>query len=485
VIGQDMYLIIVILFLVLYIFLGLKKPVLAMVTSPILSAALFILCWEESPAAMVLSPFIFGTTLLAVSLSRREPDPDQWPQRMAKCMLLGFVLILLVGISVVVFQIGSIVAYLFCGILIALIVRFAFASRHAITAYVISTIGSSMRQNLPLPMALESAASGRKDVQARILSRIKKWMIQGYSLSESIKRGYPKCPGYVVAMLSSAEKIDQLPQVIKSLESDMIVRAHESRKIRPVHPIYPIIMIVFVFLLVLALNTFVLPKSIDVLQELGAPIPSATQFLINFVRALNKIGPILAIVLALVIFVIIPLSIRAKFRPRRPEKPYLVSRIADFVKWHLPILHWFENNYSMVQLTELLRLSLMAGCTVNDAIANALNLDTNSCFKKRLAEWLAKVEQGENIAVAARETGLGKTLAWAFDQQTNQGNTVVILDTLESFYRSNYGYRANLARFILWPCVIIMIGLMVGFVVYASFSPLVAILNHMVDLAVP
>jgi type II secretory pathway component PulF len=286
-------------------------------------------------------------------------------------------------------------------------------------------------------------------------------------------------------MLSSAEKIDQLPQVIKSLESDMIVRAHESRKIRPVHPIYPIIMIVFVFLLVLALNTFVLPKSIDVLQELGAPIPSATQFLINFVRALNKIGPILAIVLALVIFVIIPLSIRAKFRPRRPEKPYLVSRIADFVKWHLPILHWFENNYSMVQLTELLRLSLMAGCTVNDAIANALNLDTNSCFKKRLAEWLAKVEQGENIAVAARETGLGKTLTWAFDQQTNQGNTVVILDTLESFYRSNYGYRANLARFILWPCVIIMIGLMVGFVVYASFSPLVAILNHMVDLAVP
>jgi hypothetical protein len=188
VIGQDMYLIIVILFLVLYIFLGLKKPVLAMVTSPILSAALFILCWEESPAAMVLSPFIFGTTLLAVSLSRREPDPDQWPQRMAKCMLLGFVLILLVGISVVVFQIGSIVAYLFCGILIALIVRFAFASRHAITAYVISTIGSSMRQNLPLPMALESAASGRKDVQARILSRIKKWMIQGYSLSRLCSR---------------------------------------------------------------------------------------------------------------------------------------------------------------------------------------------------------------------------------------------------------------------------------------------------------
>lgn len=484
-IGQDMYLIIVILFLVFYIFLGLKKPSTAMVTSPIVSAALFVLCWEESPTAMNLSPFVFVATLLAVSLSRREPDPDEWPQRMAKGILLGLTLIFLVVITAVIFQMGSIIGYLFFGMSMVLIARFGFTSRHAITAYVISTIGSSMRQNLPLPMALESASSGRKDIQARILRGIRKWLLQGYSLSESIKRGYPKCPGYVVAMMSAAEKINQLPQAIKSLESDMIVRANESRKIRPVHPLYPITLVIFVFLLVLALATFILPKFIDVIRELGGVPPSATQFLIHLVNAVNEIGPALAVILALVIFVVIPVSIRTKFRPRRSEKPYLVSRIADFIKWRLPVLHWFENNYSMVQLTELLRLSLMAGCTVNDAIANALNLDTNGCFKKRLAGWLAKVEQGENIAVAAREAGLDRTLAWAFDQQTNQGNTVVILETLESFYRSNYSYRANLARFILWPCVTIMMGLMVGFVVYASFSPLVAILNHMVSLVVP
>jgi len=138
-----------------------------------------------------------------------------------------------------------------------------------------------------------------------------------------------------------------------------------------------------------------------------------------------------------------------------------------------------------VQVVELLRLSLNASCTVNDAIANTLNLDVNNCFKKRLLSWLVKVERGDNIAAAARESRLGNSLVWAFDEQVNQGNTLAILETLESFYRSNYSYRVNLARFIMWPCVTIIMGAMVGFVVYAMFSPGIAIINHLANLVTP
>jgi len=151
----------------------------------------------------------------------------------------------------------------------------------------------------------------------------------------------------------------------------------------------------------------------------------------------------------------------------------------------LPIVHWFERNYSLVQVTELLRLSLNAGCTVNGAIANTLNLDVNSCFRKGLRRWLTKVEAGENIADAARESGLGSTLAWAFDQRVNPGSTLTVLEMLESFYRTNYSYRVNLARFIMWPCVTVIMGLVVGFVVYAFFSPLVSVINHIANLVYP
>ncbi|MEE9370649.1 MAG: hypothetical protein V3W45_04165, partial [Sedimentisphaerales bacterium] len=71
---------------------------------------------------------------------------------------------------------------------------------------------------------------------------------------------------------------------------------------------------------------------------------------------------------------------------------------------------------------------------------------------------------------------------WAFDDQVNQGNTLAILEMLESFYRSNYSYHVNLARFIIWPCIILAMGAMVGFVLYAIFSPMITVIELMLDL---
>lgn len=139
----------------------------------------------------------------------------------------------------------------------------------------------------------------------------------------------------------------------------------------------------------------------------------------------------------------------------------------------------------MVQVVELLRLSLNSGHTVNEAIRDSLSLDVNNRFRRLLRKWLEKVERGDNIADAARQSGLGDALAWAFDDKVNQGNTLTILEMLESFYRSNYSYKVNLARFILWPCGIIAMGSMVGFVIYATYSPVVALLRNMAENIYP
>jgi type II secretory pathway component PulF len=198
-----------------------------------------------------------------------------------------------------------------------------------------------------------------------------------------------------------------------------------------------------------------------------------------------EFGWLIGIAFALMVLVVVPVSIYIRFRPRRPHEPYLLSRIGDYIKWHLPVLHSFEKNYSLVHVVELLRLSLNAGCPVNEAIENTLGLDINNCFKRRLQRWLERVERGENIAVAIKESGLGSPLAWAFDEKVNQGNTLTILETLESFYRSNYSYAVNLARFIMWPCLILCMGVIIGFVVYGIFSPGVVIIKSLAESVIP
>jgi len=472
-----------------FAFLGYKRPGLALIISPIAVVSLVVVSiLSDYPKAVIMTPFIFIAMLIAILMAKYEPDSALLPKRIAKGIFICSGVLIVTVVGFVFLLPGAIIVLIIFIAFAGFIINYAGTSRYATAAYIVSTIGSSMRQNLPLAMALESAASGRSDGRARILRRIHKWLVQGYSLSESIKRGYPKCPGRAVAMISAAERVCQLPFAIASIEADMVAKADEKKRIKTVHPSYPVILIVAMFLIVLALMTFVSPQLIMVLREIseGLSLPPATRILMRMTQFIAyDFGWLIWGVFLVTVLVIWPVSIRIRFRPRRPDKPYLLSRIFDSIKWHLPILHWFENNYSMVQVVGLLRLSLNTGCTVNGAISNALGLDVNNCFKKKLRKWLTRVERGDNISDSAKESKLGSTLAWAFDDKVNEGNTLAILETLESFYRSNYSYRVNLARFIMGPCITIIMGAAVGFVVYAIYSPMVFIIEHLSGMVMP
>ncbi|MHC4155881.1 MAG: type II secretion system F family protein [Planctomycetota bacterium] len=411
---------------------------------------------------------------------------SRWFRKLAIWILILIAICLAIALAMVVLGPWSFLIFVLAFMLVGLLIGYALTSRHTNAVYVISTIGASMRQNLPLPMALESAAGGQTYKRARIMRAIKEWLVQGYSLSDSIRRGYPKCPGYAVAMIDFAERTHQLPVALQAVEADMMARAEERRRIKPVSPCYPLVLLVIMFLIVLGLATFVMPKLHEVFEEMfsGEALPWATRLLFEVTAFIAYRSP-LPWLIPLIIIVVLIAAICVRFRPRRPHEPHLLSRMGDFIKWHLPLLHWFQRNHSMVQAVEVLRLSLNAGCTVNDAIANTLDLDVNNCFRKRLQDWLDKVETGHDISISARESGLGSALAWAFDQNVNQGNTLSVLETLESFYRSNYSYRINLLRFMLEPLVTVAMGLMVGFVVYAIFSPLVATVEHLGTFITP
>ena len=481
--------------LVIYVALGLRKPGIAIVTCPVICGVLFFSAtMRPDPLYAAFGPLIFFITVVMVSISKREPDAGEWPQAFARWILIGIVVVLVlaiafvlaassvVGVFLSVVFVVSLLGFIVCAII------FAVTSRHSVAAYVLSTIGASIRQNLPLPMALETAAAGRTDKRSRILRSIQQWLVQGYDLSEALRRGYPGCPSQAMAMVAAADRMNQLPRAFASIEMDMIARTELKRKIRPVHPAYPCIILVTITFMLLGLAKFVFPMTMAVMHEFagGAIMPRQTQILFAVTEWLFVgSGTILLILLVAAMLIGTGMWIHTRLRPRCPQSPYLISRIGDFVKWYTPVLGWFERNYSTVQVVEVLRLSLNSGATVNDAIAGTLELDVNGRFRRRLRRWLTEVESGQDIAESARRNGLGSAVAWAFEKKLNQGNTPAILETLESFYRSNYSYRANLIRFIVWPCMTICMGLLVGFVVYAIFSPSVALVHHLAEIAIP
>jgi type II secretory pathway component PulF len=270
-------------------------------------------------------------------------------------------------------------------------------------------------------------------------------------------------------MVAAAERIDQLPRALACIENDLLYKSRQRQKLQPITPAYPLVVMVITAFMTLMLMIFIAPKQRELLSDMGVQLPLVTRILFSFmVRWWEWLT---AATTGLVLSV--PMFIYLMFRPRRPAKPYLLSRAGDFLKWRLPVLRWFERNYALVQTASFLRLAISAGTTLDQAIAGAAELDVNIRYRRRLRRWLTAVRAGQDAAQSARECKVGPSLAWALDQRINPGNAPSILEMLEDFYRTRYGYLANLARFILWPCVTLLMAAVVGFVVIGFFYPYV------------
>ncbi|MEN6424390.1 MAG: type II secretion system F family protein [Phycisphaerales bacterium] len=468
-----------------YLYLAWKKPVVAFSMLPIVITFLvYVAAQTDSPEIDVVAVFLFLLTLMVVAATGWERQSRQWFHWGAWYLLVGIVGTLVMGVLLAgIHSLGTgyplVVIFIASGLVIfASLINYGVTSRHTRAVNVFSFLAASMRQNLPLPMALDCAATGDSSETGVILRGIKMWLVKGCSLADAVRRGYAQCPSGALAMIAAGEGIGQLPAALRAIEADVKCQTVGPRRLRPIHPFYPVLVIAFILFLMVGVMTFVLPRLDTALAEVvEGRLPFATRVLCSIMHGLTD-GPYGILILILAAVMVLSHSLYRSARRHRDRKGFLLWH-GDLLLWSLPFVRGFERRLAMVQVLELLRISLTAGCPVNEAIRGTLKLDVNLFLQKRLRRWLDRVERGENIAESARQCGLGPALAWAFDSGADTANTPAILELLESHYRSSYVYRVNVTRYILWPAAIVLVGLMVGFVVYAIFSPTVAIINMM------
>ncbi len=371
---------------------------------------------------------------------------------------------------------------LFLALVTGAVITFLLAGRRARLVQVISTLSGAMRQNLPLYEGLMQDAKAGDLKTSLILWNIAECLQEGMPLSHAIRMGYPKCPGYVPAAIEAAEAINQVPQTVAAIEAELVAQQRAKFAFRPIHPFYPIALIGVLLWRLLYTCEFVMPKFKAVFEEQQSALPAATSWLISSAQFLEVIAPLLFLLfVGATILVIVK-----KFRSRRPEDLSFLSKAADRIKWRLPLLRRFEWNYSMVRLLNILRLALISGRTVNEAIDAALKLDVNWCVHRRLRRWRDKVEGGMDVSRAAFQCGMGPSLAWAFDASIHHGcDTPAILENLEHFHRNGYQNRLTVARQVLWPCAMLCLAAGAGFVIYALFAPMIAMTQSYTGSAMP
>ena len=453
-----------------------KWPMWALILAPILSVlATFMAVMDKDMVVAYLAPGIFLTTYSLLAFCMKDRDDSRVASCVARWLLFAPLFAGCVVILSVVVNPWAMVALFVFGVWMATMISYGATSRWSKTVSVLSTLGASVRQNLPLPMALDAAAHGRNDALGRTLVQIKQWLLRGLSVTDALIRGYPQCPRHAWRLLRVAEQMGQLDQGFTAVLQNIETRQKQKESLSPVHPLYPLIVFMVVIMVSLGLLKFVVPSYKEVLREtVGTELPYITGLFINVYADWGEL--ILSLILGGAVFFLLTRLYRW-LRPEAHGPDGIMTRLGDWIKWHLPILHWFEQNYALIQLTSTLRFSSEAGCPVDQGIRHCVDLDINNCFRRRVKAWLKRVESGQDISQAARSARLNSTLAWAFDPKVNSGNGVNVLTMLETFYRSNYSYCVNLARIVLTPAITICLGVFVGFVVCAMFLPAVSVIK--------
>ncbi len=127
-----MLLIVSIITMALWAFLGYKKPGIALITLPIAMAVPPLYVDAYGPMELVYLDsivsvlFIFLATLVAVLMSRREGDSRRWPQKCAKWILVSFVFLLLFAVVCVLFGVGGFIGFVFFTLFMASIISYGF-----------------------------------------------------------------------------------------------------------------------------------------------------------------------------------------------------------------------------------------------------------------------------------------------------------------------------------------------------------------------
>ncbi len=344
--------------------------------------------------------------------------------------------------------------------------------RRATNRIIISQIATVVRQNLPLATGLSLAAEAERGWARRNLRQIARLIAEGSPLSTAIATGYPDCPSLPLSLVIAGEKAGQLTAALDQAEEHLLEQRRRTKTTDISVLGYVLVLTSFATLVVSGIMVAVVPKFKEIFKDFGVRLPASTMSLIDFCEFVLS-NPALYLLPA----VGIPLAIYWSVRPRRVPNLAWSSRAADWIRWHTPGWRRLEKARSLRTVLRVMGLGVRSGMGLDVAARLAEGVDVNAQLRPRVHQFAELLVQGLPIRDAAREAELGEVTATALSggQRANDMGAAL---RYAADYQGALASRAWIVlRAMTLPGWTILMGLMVGWVVYSLFHPLVALID--------
>ena len=289
----------------------------------------------------------------------------------------------------------------------------------------------------------------------------------GAALSEAMAK-YPKAFDKLYTnMVAAGEAGGVLDVVLRRLADFMEASQRLKRRIISAM-IYPIAVIVFATLVVTGIMLFIVPKFKAIYAGFGANLPGITKALIGFSNWVRDYG--WAVILGS------PLGVFLLFKLLRQSKGG--RYITDKLKLKLPLIGGILSKSIVARFSRTLGTLLAAGVPILEALSITRETAGNEVFSRALTKVHDGIREGEDFAEPLRQAGIVEPMVVnMIDVGEETGELDKMLSRVADTYDEEVQTMVAGMVSVLEPVMVIVLGVIVGFVVIAIFMPLPALIN--------
>jgi type IV pilus assembly protein PilC len=315
---------------------------------------------------------------------------------------------------------------------------------------------------LPLIKALSSLRDQLDDGKLRIvISQVVEGIERGDSFSESLSR-FPKVFSRLyVNMIKSGELSGSLDEVLKRLATLLEKQQRLMKRVKAAL-IYPAFVLGMAFIILALLMIFVVPTFTKMFEEMGSELPAPTQVLIGISNVfVNYWYAIAAIVIGL--------SYGFMSLLRIPVCKYYF----DLIVLKIPVLGKLLMRVTISRLCRTLGTLLNSGVPVLNALYVVKDATTNLVYANCIPKIIDSVKEGESFALLMEQTKLFPNLVTKMvgvGEETGQLSDMLI--QVADTYEEDVDVLVASLSSLMEPLLIVIMGLIVGFIVISMFLPL-------------
>lgn len=295
---------------------------------------------------------------------------------------------------------------------------------------------------------------------AIVIERIRDSVNEGSSFAEALKEHPSVFSSFFVNMVAAGEAGGTLEQALLRVTEVLEKRVQLMGKVKSAIA-YPVMMAIVAVAVVTFLLSYVVPSITQIFLEINRTLPWPTTLLISISAFIRSY---LAVIVLLCFAVIFGSAASYKIKQAR----YFV----DYNLLKLPLFGQLALKLEISRFTRTLGMLLESGVPILAALEMTKAVVRNSYMAKILSSVGDRVSKGQPLDSAIRETGLFPPVV-SHIVATGQvsGNVEEGLSSIADMYDSEVEIATKTLTSLLEPAILLIMGVIVGFIVMAILLP--------------